>query len=84
MKVVVAEIESHTGLIVESHYRHFEFSHLSIQEFLCAKHLVNLPYSQDTIKYFLEYPEPLAIAVSISGEPSLWFLESDSKQLFEY
>lgn len=72
MKMVVSEIESHTGMIVESKYRHFEFSHLSIQEFLCAQHLVNLPYSKETIEYFLEYPEPLAIAVSISGEPSLW------------
>jgi predicted NACHT family NTPase len=73
MALVISEIESHTGILIESTYRNFEFSHLSIQEFLCAKHLVNLPYSQETISYFLEYPEPLAIAVSISGEPSLWF-----------
>lgn len=73
MKAVVAEIESHTGIIVESNYKNFEFSHLSIQEFLCAKHLANLPYSQETINYFLEYPEPLAIAICISAEPSIWF-----------
>ena len=72
-KSVVSEIESHTGLIVESKSRNFEFSHLSMQEFLCAKHIVNLPYSKETINYFLEYPEPLAIAICISGEPSLWF-----------
>ncbi len=72
-KAVVLEIESHTGLIVESTYKNFEFSHLSIQEFLCAKHLVHLPYSKETINYFFEYPEPLAIAVCISGEPSTWF-----------
>lgn len=72
-KSVVSEIESHTGLIVESKSRNFEFSHLSMQEFLCAKHIVNLPYSKETISYFLEYPEPLAIAICISGEPSLWF-----------
>jgi predicted NACHT family NTPase len=72
MDKVVSEVESHTGIIVESTYKHFEFSHLSIQEFLCAQHLVNLPYSAETISYFLEYPEPLAIAVSISAEPSLW------------
>jgi predicted NACHT family NTPase len=73
VKTVVSEIESHTGLIVESTYKNFEFSHLSMQEFLCAKHIVNLPYSKETIAYFLEYPEPLAIAVCISGEPSIWF-----------
>lgn len=73
IKKVVSEIESHTGLITESNYKNFEFSHLSIQEFLCAKHLVNLPYSKETIDYFFEYPEPLAIAICISGEPSQWF-----------
>lgn len=73
MKKVVSEIESHTGLITESNYKNFEFSHLSIQEYLCAKHLVNLPYSKETIDYFFEYAEPLAIAICISGDPSQWF-----------
>ena len=72
MKSVVSEIESHTGLISESSYKQFEFSHLSIQEYLCAKYLVNLPYSNNTIKYFSEYPEPLAIATCLSGDSSLW------------
>jgi len=72
MKDVVSEIESHTGLISESQYKHFEFSHLSIQEYLCASHLVQIPYSQETIKYFFEYPEPLAIATCLSGDPGAW------------
>lgn len=72
IKNVVSEIESHTGLITESNYKYYEFSHLSIQEFLCAKHLVNLPFSQETINYFFEYPEPLAIAICISAEPGQW------------
>ena len=72
MKEVVLEIESHTGLISESYYKHFEFSHLSIQEFLCASHLVHLPYNSDTIKYFFEYPEPLAIATCLSGDSGSW------------
>lgn len=73
MKSVVSEIESHTGLISESYYKHFEFSHLSIQEYLCASHLVQLPYSNETIEYFFEYPEPLAIATCLSGDSGLWF-----------
>jgi len=72
MKEVVLEIESHTGLISESYYKHFEFSHLSIQEFLCASHLVHLPYTNETIKYFFEYPEPLAIATCLSGDSGSW------------
>lgn len=73
MSEVVEEIESHTGLIVEASNRNVEFSHLSLQEFLCAKHLKDLPFSRETIQYFLEYPEPLAVAICICGEPSLWF-----------
>lgn len=72
MKAVILEIESHTGLISESYYKHFEFSHLSIQEYLCASHLVQLPYSNKTIQYFFEYPEPLAIATCLSGDSGLW------------
>ena len=73
MKDVVSEIESHTGLITEAGFKSFEFSHLSLQEFLCAKHLVDLPCSQTTINYFFDYPEPISIAISISTEPSIWF-----------
>lgn len=73
IKNVVAELESHTGILSESSYRKFEFSHLSIQEYLCACHIVNLPFSQRIIDYFFEYPDPLAIAVCISADPSEWF-----------
>lgn len=72
IKNVVSELESHTGILTESSYRKFEFSHLSIQEYLCAFHIVNLPFSQRIIDYFFEYPDPLAIAVCISADPSDW------------
>jgi predicted NACHT family NTPase len=70
---VVSEIESHNGIISEAHHNHYEFSHLSIQEYLCAEYIVTLPYSQKTVQYFYEYPEPLAIAICISGDASIWF-----------
>jgi predicted NACHT family NTPase len=34
---VVGEIETHSGLIVQSGHDHFEFSHLVLQECLCAE-----------------------------------------------
>jgi len=73
MKEVVAEIESHNGLIIESSFNKYEFSHLSFQEYLCAEHIVSMPFSQETMRYLNEYPEPLAIAICLSSEPSLWF-----------
>lgn len=73
MEEVVTEIESHNGIITKASFQYYEFSHLSIQEYLCATHLVTTPFNQNTIKYFFEYPEPLAIAISISSESSLWF-----------
>lgn len=73
MDDVIAEIESHNGIISEAGYNEYEFSHLSIQEYLCAEYIVTLPFSQETIIYFYEYPEPLAIAICLSGDPSAWF-----------
>jgi Cdc6-like AAA superfamily ATPase len=69
---VVREIESHNGLINEVGYNLFEFSHLSLQEYLCAECLLSLPFSRNTITYFYERPDPLAIAVCISKDPGLW------------
>lgn len=73
LQLVIAEIESHNGIVSESDFNSYEFSHLSIQEYLCAEHIVTLPFSKNIVQYFFEYPEPLAIATCISGEPSLWF-----------
>jgi GTPase SAR1 family protein len=72
MNKVVQEIESHNGLINEVGYNLFEFSHLSLQEYLCAECLISLPFSKTTITYFYERPDPLAIAVCISKDPGLW------------
>lgn len=69
---VIREIESHNGLISEIGHNAFEFSHLSLQEYLCAESLITLPYSKNTIVYFFERPDPLAIAVCISKDSGLW------------
>ncbi|WP_018621434.1 NACHT domain-containing protein [Spirosoma luteum] len=69
---VIAEIESHNGIISEAGYETFEFSHLTLQEYLCAEYLISLPYSRNTITYFFERPDPLAIAICISKDSGLW------------
>ena len=84
---VIKEIESHNGIInvVNSYTEVFEFSHLSLQEYLCASFLSKQTFSSLLYDYFRDYPEPLAIAVAEAQEPSQWFsiliLNSQSKSI---
>jgi predicted NACHT family NTPase len=70
---VISEIESHNGLISEVGYKIFEFSHLTLQEYLCAEYLVTLPFNQSIARYFIERPDPIAIAISLSRDSGVWF-----------
>lgn len=72
---VVKELEAHTGLFIESGYEKFEFVHKSIQEYLTADYLVKLPSLNTIKKHFETLGSELAIAVSISSNPSLYFIE---------
>nr|WP_300049033.1 AAA family ATPase [uncultured Nocardioides sp.] len=67
---VAQEIESHTGLIVVAGHDSYEFSHLILQEYLCAFHLIRLPDQQYVRSYLDDQPEPIAVAVSLSSDPS--------------
>ena len=69
---VAQEIETHTGLILETR-GNFEFSHLSLQEFLCAYYLLREPFADFLLNYLQEYPSPIAVAVSLAVNPSNWF-----------
>lgn len=72
---IVKELESHTGLFIESGYEKFEFVHKSIQEYLTAEYIVKLP-SLNTITQNIELlGSELAIAVSISSDSSLYYIE---------
>jgi predicted NACHT family NTPase len=37
------ELESHTGLFLQTGFEQYEFAHKSLQEYLCAEYLVKLP-----------------------------------------
>lgn len=70
---VATEIESHTGLVVQSGYESFEFSHKSIQEYLTAHHLVNLPKLPTRMIRTANIPNELAISVCISSNRTDFF-----------
>ena len=72
---VVREIESHTGIIIVSGKFSFQFSHLSLQEYLCAYYIVREPRAKQIPNYIKEYPAPLAITIALSSNPSIWFAD---------
>lgn len=72
-KSVVKEIESHTGLFIKSGFELFEFAHKSIQEYLTAEYLVKLPTLRNVSNKIESFGSELAIATSISSNPSLYF-----------
>lgn len=72
---VVNELESHTGLFLQSGYEQFEFAHKSLQEFLTAEYLVKLPSIPSDRGILNKLPNELAIAVTVSSSPSDYFSE---------
>src|SRR5262249_6237409 len=63
---VIAEVESHTGLFLESGFERYEFMHKSIQEFLTAEYIVRLGSIPDLTSIDGLGAE-MAIAVAISS-----------------
>lgn len=70
---VCRELENHTGIIVKAYFKKYEFSHLSIQEYLSAHYIVSTPYSKKIYEYIKESPAPVAMAMAMSPQTSLWF-----------
>lgn len=74
-KPVISEIESHTGLLIQTGVEQFEFTHKSLQEYLCADYIVKLPTIPYSSEGLLEHPDELAICVAISSRSSEYFVE---------
>src|SRR3954447_10115796 len=70
---VANELETHTGLFVQSGYDTFEFSHKSLQEYLTAEFIVRLPAVPSERRDLLRLPNELAISTAISSRPSQYF-----------
>ncbi len=71
---VAREIESHVGIIAEI-ANGFEFTHLTLQEFLCADHISRQTMNDDVAQYLQRYPEVVAVAVALSSRPGPWLTE---------
>ena len=69
-QAVVNELETHTGLIVQSGADLFEFSHKSLQEYLTAVFIVGLPAIPRSMIDLQIMPNELAIATALSSRPS--------------
>jgi hypothetical protein len=69
---VAEEIETHNGLMVSVGHSSYEFSHLSIQEYLCADYIVRSPLNQDLVNLIKLHPEPVAIAIALASDSSAW------------
>lgn len=74
-KIVIKELESHTGLFIQSGFEFYEFAHKSIQEYLTAEYLVKLPSIPTDTKIIENFPNEFAIAIGISSNPSQYFSE---------
>jgi hypothetical protein len=70
---VLSEIESHAGLIVQSGHRQYEFSHLSLQEYLCADYLVRGQLHSLSEDLISSLPNEIAVATSLSSNPNQTF-----------
>lgn len=72
---LVKELEAHTGLFLETGYEKYEFVHKSIQEYLASEYLVRLPTFNSVREDFEKLGAELAIAVSISSNSSIYYVE---------
>jgi hypothetical protein len=72
---VVGELETHTGLVLQSGYDMFEFAHKSLQEYLAAEYIVRLPSIPNNPAILYKLPNELAIAVAISSNSTDYISE---------
>lgn len=68
---VAAELETHTGLLVQSGYEQFTFAHRSIQEYLAGEYVVRLPELPQP-QLVLKIPNEMAVAVAVSSNPTVY------------
>jgi hypothetical protein len=73
--MVIKEIETHTGIIIAGPDDSYEFSHLSLQEYLSASYLSRAPMLLDVSYLIGLYPAPLAVSVVLSSTPGLYFAQ---------
>lgn len=79
---VIRELQSYAGFVVETPSG-FEFTHLTLQEHLCAANVVQRPSHKSVERLLRQNPEVAAVAVALSSHPTDWLLERIGPTLFE-
>lgn len=74
-RLVAVELETHTGLFLQTGVDQFDFAHKSLQEYLTAEYIVRLPTVPDKRDLLALLGNELAIAIAISSNPSAYFCE---------
>ncbi len=69
---VAEEIQSTTGIIVQSRYKKFEFSHKSICEYLIAEYLIRSGAGIESDPVINSCPNECAVAAALFLEPDRW------------
>jgi energy-coupling factor transporter ATP-binding protein EcfA2 len=81
-RMILREIEAQSGFIVESSSG-FEFSHVTLQEHLCARNIVLRPNHRSIERLLRQNPEIAAVAVALSSRPTDWMLERIHANTFD-
>lgn len=71
-KLIVNEIEGHNGLIIQTSNDSFEFTHMSLQEYLCASYISRMGRLDLPTSILLLIPNELAIALALISEPNIY------------
>lgn len=79
---LLREIQAQAGFISES-TAGFQFTHFTLQEHLCAHHVVLRPKHRTIDRMLRQNPEVAAVAVALSSHPTDWLLERITPQTFE-
>lgn len=69
---IIRDLESHSGLFIQSGFNQYEFSHKSIQEYLTAEYIIRLGFIPNKLPLFQNMPNEFAIAVAISSEQTTY------------
>lgn len=72
---VLEELESHSGLFIQSGFDKYEFPHKSIQEYLSAEYIVRSPSLTEAIFHVEKLANEFAIMVAISPNASKCLIE---------
>ncbi len=74
VREVISEIESHNGLMIQSAFDQYEFSHLTIQEYLTGDY-ISRSNSVKTFRYEELIKLPNELAVALSNNPYLYVVD---------